>query len=479
MIKNPKVYVGFLLILGWVVIDSILTRDFIILGLSITGIILIAYQLRINEDVRLVIVRNKLIRKFEHKPLQDYYVVFLELTNLSTYSQYYDLTLTDHIIQETYQILRKTYSNVFLFAPDQLVIILEFQHKTVINQRLRTEEQQLVAQRINSSLSHHKFQQGQRDQYYHIKCTIGTGSVGIRGDFSTISEMINLAHFSMLRAKEQDQTILIATEETRLIKEDVDIFNQELENGLKFDEIVPHFLPIIDPKTMRIVGCECLLRWEQNEYRIIEAHKFKQVAEEKNLFDQLDLTIIRKSLASYATWLEDDLIDEDFTLILNVNMTTLQTINAHELIKLTNKHNISPSHVELDISEHDMSHPHTIHVIKQLKEFGFRVAVDAFRANTTVLETLSRVPVDTIKLDRVILPSSEEDEQHMQFYKMVVKLSHILGYQTMAKGVENQTQFHLAKNLHVDYIQGYYITPPLNDMKIRGFLNKYHHSILA
>lgn len=272
---------------------------------------------------------------------------------------------------------------------------------------------------------------------------------------------------------------MVATEETRLIKEDVDSFYQELELGLQDDEIVPYFLPIVDPHNMKVIGCESLLRWEKNEYRIIEASKFRQVAIEKNMFEQLDLLIIRKSFESYHRWLNDDLIDDDFIMSINVGMNTLRTINAHELLHMATNHEIDPTRIELDISEHDMTHDHTLHVIRELRKFGFRVAIDAFNSNGTILEAISRVTIDTIKLDRIILPTDKNDTNRMQFYKMVVKLSRFLGYQTMAKGVENRIQLDLAKELQVDYIQGYYITPPLNDMKIRGFLNKYHRNILV
>jgi len=230
---------------------------------------------------------------------------------------------------------------------------------------------------------------------------------------------------------------------------------------------------------MKVIGCESLLRWEKNEYRIIEASKFKQVAEEKHLFEEMDIMIIEKSLNSYSVWQQDDLIDPDFTMTLNVTKNTLQNLHAHELMKLVKQYDIPPQNIELDISDNDLEDRHTSHVITQLKDFGFRVSVDAFQANHTVLQSLLHVSIDTIKIDRLMLPSNDMDQEKIQFYKMIVKLSHMLGYQTMAKGVENKSQLHLAKSLQVDYIQGYYITPPLNDMKIRGFLNKYHRSVLA
>jgi len=480
MIKNNKIYIGFILLLTWIVIDSILKQNHQITILGIVGIGLIAFQIRVNEDVRLVIVKNKINRKYNNKFLQNYYVIFLEITNLSTYSQFYNLKLSDHIIKETFNLLhKKVHNNVFLYSADQLVIINEFEQKTVINQRLRNLEQEQATTQITKYLHSQKIYFDRKDQYYQIQVSAGTGSVGIRGDYNSIDEMIKLAHFAMLKGQEEGKQVQVATEEIRIIKDDVDIFNQELEKGLEYDEIVPYFLPIINPHTMKVIGCESLLRWEKNEYRIIEAQKFKRVAEEKNLFEQLDATIIRKSFEAYQGWRTDDLVDDDFTLTINLGIKTLESIHAHELILLANSYDINPQNVEIDISEHDMTNDRSIDVIHKLKEAGFRVSIDAMSANSTLIHTLSSIPIDTIKLDRAIMPMDEIDSTRYQFYRMIVKFSKILGYQVMAKGVENKEQLTLAKNLQVDFIQGYYITPPLNDMKVRGFLNKYHRSILA
>ncbi|QMS84563.1 EAL domain-containing protein [Candidatus Xianfuyuplasma coldseepsis] len=479
MIKNRKVYLGLLVVLFWIVINSILTDNLMMMILSILGIVLVIIQIRVNEDIKLVIVKNKIKRKYMNKDMHNYYVMFLEITNLSTFSQFYDMTLHDRLVHDVHHILQKLFAQrVYLYNTHQFVIVHEFQHTTVINQRLRNEEQQRMLAYVYRKLSSHKFTGERPDVFYHIKLKAGTGSMGIRGDYNTITDMIQLAYFTMLQAKQTTVNYLVATEETRLIKTDMDEFNQELEKGLEYDEIVPYFLPIIHPGTMKVIGCESLLRWEKNEYRIIEAAKFKQVAMEKNLFEQLDQTIITKSFQSYQKWLQDDLIDDDFKMTINVGMQTLNYLHASSLIKLAQTYGINPSNIEIDISEHEMSNLDTLDVIVKLKDAGFSVAMDAFQANNQILELLSRMPIDTLKLDRHLLPTTEDDIDRIKFYKLIIKLSQVLGYKIMAKGVENKIQLELAKELQVNYIQGYYITPPLNDMRIRGFLNKYHRSIL-
>jgi len=141
MIKNRKVYIGLLVVLLWIIINSILTNDIAMMILSSLGIGLVTYQIRVNEDIRLVIVKNKIKRKYAKKKLHDTFVIFLEITNLSTFSQFYDIKLHDRIVQEVSTVLHKLFStNVYLYNAHQFVIVQSFQTKTVINQRLRTDE---------------------------------------------------------------------------------------------------------------------------------------------------------------------------------------------------------------------------------------------------------------------------------------------------------------------------------------------------
>ncbi|MCK5761946.1 MAG: EAL domain-containing protein [Candidatus Izimaplasma sp.] len=321
MVKNKKVYFGLILLLALIIINSIVKIDYFMIVLSVLGIGLIVYQIRVNEDVKLVITKNKIKRKYKTNHMNNYYVILLEITNLSTYSQFYDIKLSDFIMNETFRLLKKKlHNNVFLYSANQLVIINEFENKIVINQLLRNNEQQDITNRIIRYLSNNKFRPTNSDESYQAKITAGTGSVGIREDNVSIDSLIKLAHFTMLKAKEESKKLIVATEEIRIIKEDIEIFNLEIHQGIEYDEFNPYFLPIIDPITMHVIGCESLLRWEKNEYRIIEAAKFKKIAEEKNLFEKIDRLIIEKSFIAYQTWRKKELIKRDFIITVNLSL---------------------------------------------------------------------------------------------------------------------------------------------------------------
>ena len=447
--------------------------------LSGLGIGLIVFQIRVNEDVRIVITKNKINRKYNNKDLSNYFVVFLEITNLTTYSQFYDIKLSDYIIKEIHTLLKKRLSNVFLYSIDQLVIINEFDNKTVINQRLRNDEQMEKTNKIVKLINQQLFRYENSDESYQVSVRAGTGSVGIREEFESINELIKLAHFAMLKAKKDQREIVIATEVTRIIKDDVEIFNQELATGMNYDEFEPFFLPIIEPNTMKIIGAESLLRWVKNDYRIIEASKFKDIAIEKNLFHLIDKTIIDKSFHSYHEWIKKEIITDDFTLTINLSLQTLLNINPYELEIRAKEYQIRVGCIEFDISESDIANTDALHAISNLKAIGFKVSLDAFHTKNTILKSLFNIQVDTLKVDKIHMPETEPNGNEYKFYSKLVTFSNMMGYNVMSKGIENKEQLRLAKKLKVNYVQGYYFTPPLNDTQILGYLTKYQNGILV
>ena len=476
--NKKNIYFGIILLLALSLFNSIYREDYITALLSALGIGLVLYQIRVNEDVKLVIMKHKIHRKFRKNNPNDYFVILLQITNLSTYSQFYDIHLSDYIMEQTYKILRKKiHKNVFIYSADQILIIQEFDNKTVINQLLRTNEQIEKTKRILSFVNHLKFNPTNSVEYYQARVVAGTGSNGIRNDMTSIESMIKLANFSLVKAMKEQRQFLIATEETRIIKEDIDSFNKEIEQGIEYDEFKPHFLPIINPDTLQVIGCESLLRWEKSEYRIIEASKFRDIAIEKHLFDKIDMMILEHSLQSYQQWRKKQLVSEDFTITINLSKQSLISVKPYEFIRLTEQYETNRNCIEFDISEQDILDYEVSQAIKKLKAVGFKVSLDAFSSNTSSLQTLSNIGVDTLKLDRMNLPVDDKITHDYHLYKTLINLSKLMGYRVMSKGIENQAQLRMAKELHVDFVQGYYFPPPLNDTNILGFLNKYRSGI--
>ena len=449
--------------------------------ISVLSIVVLLLYLRTTSEVRLVIEKNRISSRTNKKNLKDSYVVFLEITNLATYSQFYDINLSDKIFDQIYhEVIKKIgRRNVFLYRTDQLVFILDFKNKMIINEILRYEEQFRSAKQIINHISKMTYKINNKEEEYDIKLVAGCASIGIRDEIHSIESLVKLAHFSMLRAKDKKQEIVVANDETHIIKQDLDSFNKEIEKGFELDEFSPFFLPIIDLKSSKIVGCESLVRWQKNKYRIIETSKFKDIADEKNLFEKIDKRVIEKTLSNYSKWMKSGVIDKDFGITINLSLKSLLIFKTYELINLVKSYNVKPENVEFDISENDISSQIAIQAILNLKKAKFKVSLDAFSSKTFSLSSIMEIELDTIKIDKSQMPNKIVGEREYHFYKTITKFSRVLNLKVMSKGIENSNQFKLAKQLNVDYVQGYYFTPPLDEINILVYLKKYKDGILT
>ncbi len=479
--KKRKVLLGILVfLLLSLIFKTFQSNEIVTVIISILSIVVLLLYLRTTSEVILVIEKNRILSRVSKTKLKDSYVVFLEITNLATYSQFYNISLSDKIFDQIYREAIKMIGrkNVFLYRTDQLVFILDFKNIKVVNQSLRAEEQFKSAKQIIAHLSKMTYMINNKEEKYDIKLVAGCASAGKRDDIKSIESLVSLAHFSMLKAKGNKLEIVVASDETHIIKQDLDSFNKEIEEGFELDQFSPFFLPIIELKTNKIVGCESLVRWQKNKFRIIEAAKFMDIAYEKNLFEKIDKRVIEKTLKNYSKWLEAGVIDEDFNITINLSLKSLLNFKTYELINLVKSYNVKPNNVEFDISENDISSQEAVQAILNLKKAKFKVSLDAFSSKSFSLSSIMQIEIDTIKIHKSKMPNKVEGDREYHFYKTITKFSKSMNLKVMSKGIENENQFKLAKQLDVDYVQGYYFTPPLNEINILVFLKEYEDGIL-
>lgn len=473
-----------LLVLVFLTITFVLTyyMNNLVVSITLSLMILINVLLLYKEEqFAKVVIRKKEFKKiFNKKNLSNYYVMFIELSNLNTYSQFYDITMSDDILKNVFKKLKKHFSSnqIFLYRTDQIVIIHEFINSPIINNELRYDEQYRNAVKVLHYLKKEKIIIS-NGQHFDINYNIGVAAHGTRKQETSMNDLIRLAHFSMIKSKEKMFDIIVANEELRVIKQDLDSFNQEIDSGFKLDEFSPFFLPIIDVKSMRVIGCESLVRWRKNTYRVIEASKFKEIAIERNLFEKIDKRVIEKTFANYQSWLENDLVDKDFSITINLSHKSIISLKPIELINLTGQYNINPANVEFDITDDSVLNEEGIDAISKIKEYGFKVSLDTFNNRCFSFQSLLNIELDTIKIDKSNLPNSEISEKQLNYYKSITTFSKAMDLKILSKGIENKHHLKIAQQLNVDYAQGYYFTPPLDDENIIIYLTKYRQGILT
>ena len=102
--------------------------------------------------------------------------------------------------------------------------------------------------------------------------------------------------------------------------------------------------------------------------------------------------------------------------------------------------------------------------ISQLQEAGFRISLDDFGSGYSSMNTLSRLKINELKLDRGFLLSAAgpEHEKSRLIMGQIIQLSHQLDISTVSEGVETAEDEEFIRSIGCDVGQGYFYHRPIS-----------------
>ncbi len=92
---------------------------------------------------------------------------------------------------------------------------------------------------------------------------------------------------------------------------------------------------------------------------------------------------------------------------------------------------------------------------------GHTICVDDFGTGYSSLSYMKRLPLNVIKIDRSFIQSIPFDQNDVEISTAIISLSHALGYEVVAEGVETQEQLDFLLKNNCNYAQGYFFSPPI------------------
>lgn len=144
----------------------------------------------------------------------------------------------------------------------------------------------------------------------------------------------------------------------------------------------------------------------------------------------------------------NDLLDEDLPELLTQSIALWNTPAENIVIEITE--------TDLLVNEEKV-----MKVLGEIVDLGFKIALDDFGTGYSSMARLRNMPVHLIKIDQSFvrhLAQSKEDEAIVQ---SILKLSHSLGKEVVAEGVEDEACLNILRHMQCDKIQGYYYAKPM------------------
>jgi c-di-GMP-specific phosphodiesterase len=111
-------------------------------------------------------------------------------------------------------------------------------------------------------------------------------------------------------------------------------------------------------------------------------------------------------------------------------------------------------------------------ILKTLREAGAGLALDDFGTGFSSLSYLTRLPFDTLKIDRYFVRTMGSNAGSAKIVRSVVKLGQDLDLEVVAEGVENAEMARALQSLGCDYGQGFGYAPALSPQEAEVYLNE-------
>ena len=126
---------------------------------------------------------------------------------------------------------------------------------------------------------------------------------------------------------------------------------------------------------------------------------------------------------------------------------------------------IPAKNVEIEITESIMieSAEKARQCISRIRNMGMKVAIDDFGTGYSSLSLLTRMPIDTLKIDKSFVDTVTEHERKEDIIVLrhIITLAKELGFVCLAEGAENKNQVDRLRELGCEIIQGYYYSKPI------------------
>ena len=100
------------------------------------------------------------------------------------------------------------------------------------------------------------------------------------------------------------------------------------------------------------------------------------------------------------------------------------------------------------------------------------IAIDDFGTGYSSLGYLTRLPAQSLKIDRSFVAAMLDDPGAMTLVSTIISLAHSLKLTVVAEGVESEEQAKILRLLRCDLMQGYLISKPLSFDDMTSYLSR-------
>jgi diguanylate cyclase (GGDEF)-like protein len=277
------------------------------------------------------------------------------------------------------------------------------------------------------------------------------------------TQFLKEADIAMYEAKHNGRNgiILFNDDLAEIVEKKLDI-ERLLHFAIKKEEMYLNFQPQVNMRE-EIIGCEVLIRWQNNKYGNIGPDFFIPIAENTGYIIELGTYILEETFKALKQWHNKSFYLHQISI--NISMKQLLHRDFIKTVEnLLKKYDIKAidTNIIFEMTETSTSEDlkRIIKIIEKLQDFNIQFSIDDFGTGYSSLSYIREIPLYELKIDQSFIANLEDPKQ-ASLVKSIIDISKNLNLTTVAEGVETEDQKEFLKELDCDLCQGFLFHKPM------------------
>ncbi len=216
----------------------------------------------------------------------------------------------------------------------------------------------------------------------------------------------------------------------------------------------------------QLTGFEALVRWKHPGGDTLRPTAFLPIAEETGLMEQVSDFVLHCACRQLRQWQTSS--PELAELTMSINLASGDLANPALVARVSRaivEAGLRPEHLTLEITEDILMSnvSGALEVLTALRRLGVRLAVDDFGTGYSSLSHLSRLPIDSLKIDRSFVHQLHRNSDDAAVVAAIVQLGSTLRKAVVAEGIETADQVTQLRELGCELGQGFHLAMPLSE----------------
>lgn len=363
--------------------------------------------------------------------------------------------------QRKYKISGTSHKNPIIarIGGDEFVILFPgLNHKADIRQFLNLMEKELSA--------------SSNDLDFITKRSASIGCSRYPQDGVVLSELLKFADIAMYHAKKSGKN------KSEIYSRDIGTMTAaelriEVEKGISNGDMTLEYQPKLRARDQKVTGVEALVRWDHPTLGRIAPNDWVPAISNSPVIKQLGDWVIARAMDDHKVWSEAGL---DLSVAVNVGSEHFSSPDFISILaKTAQSKKFNANRMEIEIVEDALftSEANAEDLINQLHYHGYKIAIDDFGTGYSNIARLSKLPVDTLKIDRSVISQTGLDDRVASMMECIVLMAKKLGCETVAEGVETPEDVNRSTLCGVDSLQGFHFSASLPVNKLINWVRNH------